>query len=241
MSHHGVRTLEPDWTGVSLQICMPSMASRPEAMCMISMYNTVKELEKAGVTVEWAMERYNADIGLARSHILSEFIRSRHTHLLMVDDDMTWEFQALQRLFYANKPLVAVAGPKKRYPLVFAASHVDTKGNPLPLLIENESAASEVTSVGAAFMLIRRDCAEKMRDAYPELEYLAGDGKISWGLFVQMVQDRAYMPEDFSFCQRWRNIGGHVYICPDVPLGHIGAHEFKGDLLSNARRQEIPR
>ena len=203
---------------------------------MVSMFSTMRELEAQGARINWSLERYNADIGLARSHLFSEFVRSKHTHLLMIDDDMTWETPAIHRLIYANKPLVGVAGPKKRLPLVFGASHCDDKGNPLPLLMDHQSACSEVSSVGAAFLMIRRDCAEAMVKAYSELEYVGSDGKVSWGVFLQMVENRAYLPEDFSFCQRWRRLGGHVYICPDVPLGHIGAFEFKGDLLSNALR-----
>ena len=236
MANFGVKVIKPDWTDVSIMITTPSGSSRPEAMYMISLFNLMQELQHNGVPYQLSLERYNADIGLARSHIFSEFVRSKHSHLLMIDDDMTWEASALHRLIYANKPLVAVAGPKKRYPLVFAASHTDTDGRPIPMLIDQELGCAEVSSVGAAFMLIRRDCAEAMVKSYPELEYVGGDGKLCWGVFVQHVENRNYYAEDFSFCQRWRKIGGKVYICHDVPLGHIGSHEFKGDLMSNALR-----
>lgn len=233
MGKHGARIAEPDWSGVSLMISTPSMASRPEAMYMISLFNLTTELRSLGVRFQLGLERYNADIGLARSHIISEFLRSDFSHLLMIDDDMTFEPSALHRLVYAEKDLVAVAGPKKRYPLIFAASHVDEDGQPCHLQYDTITGTAEVTHVGTAFMLISRACAEQMRDAFPELEYVGGDGKVSWGLFLQGIVNKHYQPEDFSFCERWRRIGGKVYICPDVPLGHIGAHEFRGDLMSN--------
>lgn len=238
MKQCGAKIVEPDWTGVSIMICTPSMASRPEAMYTISLFAMIESLRSRGVQSQWSLERYNADIGLARSHILSEFLRSSFTHLLMIDDDMTWEVNALDRLMFADKPLVAVAGPKKRFPLVFAASNVGEKGELIPLEMDHELGVAEVTSVGSAFMLIRRDCAEKMRAGYPELEYVDGAGKLCWGVFLQQIHNRSYLPEDFSFCQRWRNLGEKVYICPDVPLGHIGSHEFKGDLLSNAMKRQ---
>ena len=240
MDQYGVRSIEPDWTGVSIMLSTPSMASRPEALWMISLFATLEEFRRLGVKCQWSLERYNADIGLARSHILSEFMRSDFSHLLMIDDDMTWEIPAIHRMVYANEPFVAVAGPKKRYPLKFAASHVDDNNDPLPLVTDPDKAIAEVTSVGAAFTLIRRDCVEKMIAAYPELEYVGGDGKIGYGLFLPAIENRRWLPEDFAFCQRWRKIGGKVYICPDVPLGHIGAHEFKGDLMSNAIKQAAP-
>lgn len=236
MHQHGARVIEPNWTGVSIMISTPSMASRPEALYTMSLLATRNELNSLGVPNNWSLERYNADIGMARSHLVSEFMRTDHTHLLLVDDDMTWEVSALHRLIYANKPFVAVAGPKKFYPLAFAASHVDAAGNPTQLIIDQDTGTAEVTHVGGAFLLLRRDCLETMIAGYPELEYVDGAGNTCWGLFLQQVENRRYLPEDFSFCQRWRRLGGKVYICPDVPLGHIGAHEFKGDLLSNAQR-----
>ena len=236
MAQFGVKVVEPNWEGVSIMIATPSGSSRPEALYMLSLMATERDLQSLRVPYQISLERHNADIGLARSHIFSEFVRSKHSHLLMIDDDMTWETSALHRLVYADKPLIAVAGPKKRYPLVFAASHTDDFGRPIPMQIDENLGCAEVTSVGGAFMLIRRDCAEAIVAAYPELEYLGGDGKVCWGVFVQQVVDRNYYAEDFSFCQRWRKIGGKVYICHDVPLGHIGSHEFKGDLMSNALR-----
>lgn len=236
MSQCGARVAEPDWSKVSLMIATPSMASRPEAMYMLSLFAQLQDLKNLGVSAHWGLERYNADIGLARSHIISEFLRGDASHLLMIDDDMTWDISALHRLVFADKDLVAVAGPKKRFPLVFAASLTDEAGEPLSLTLDQETGTAEVSHVGTAFMLISRSCAEKMRDAYPELEYDGGDGKVCWGLFLQAIQARRYMPEDFSFCERWRRIGGKVYICPDVPLGHIGSHEFRGDLWSNGMK-----
>ena len=235
MSRHGVRICEPDYKGVSLQISTPSI-SRPAIEYMMSLMNTQRDLMNAGAAVEWALERWNADIGMARAHILSEFMQTKHTHLLLIDDDMSWDSPAVHRLFWANKDIVAIAGPKKSYPLRFAASKVDERGHPVPLQLDNESGCCEVDHVGAAFMLLKREAVQKMIDAYPELQYTGVDGKPSWAFYLQQVKNDRYMPEDFSFCERWRAIGGKLYICPDVPLGHVGQHIYQGSLLKDMGR-----
>lgn len=235
MARHGVRVCEPNYQGVSVQISTPSI-SRPAIEYMMSLMTTQRDLANAGAASEWALERWNADIGMARAHILSEFLRTKHTHLLLIDDDMAWESQAVHRLFWADKDIVAVAGPKKSYPLRFAASKVDANGMPTPLDICPESGAAEVDSVGAAFMLLKRDAVQRLVDAYPSLKFTGVDGKPSWALYLQQIQNDRYLPEDFSFCQRWRAIGGKMYICPDVAIGHVGQHIYSGSLAHDSGR-----
>ena len=232
----GTFVIEPDYTGVRLQIATPTIDGRPESAYSDSLAATERYMRDKGVYLEYLFERWNADICLARSNIISKFLTSTCTHLLMIDSDMGWKPTALDRLIYANKPLVAVAGPKKSYPLRFAASHVTADGQPAPLTMDGATACAEVTSVGAAFMMIRKDCVEAMVKGYPELRYTGADGHEAWALFLPVVEKGGYYAEDFSFCKRWRDLGEKVYICPDVPLQHVGAHVYEGDLLSNARK-----
>ena len=34
--------------------------------------------------------------------------------------------------------------------------------------------------------------------------------------------------EDYSFCIRWRDIGGQVWVDPEIEMGHIGLKCFQG-------------
>lgn len=68
-----------------------------------------------------------------------------------------------------------------------------------------------LTKVVALFMV-------EIKDTFPELG--GGQGK---GLPV-------LLGEDYAFIDRWTRIGGRcfVYLGPEAPLGHQGAHVFKG-------------
>jgi hypothetical protein len=37
-----------------------------------------------------------------------------------------------------------------------------------------------------------------------------------------------YLSEDYTFCQRWRAIGGRIWLDPTGMLVHVGAHDFAG-------------
>jgi hypothetical protein len=58
----------------------------------------------------------------------------------------------------------------------------------------------------------------------------------AWALFDPYHTGRKKLSEDLSFCQRWRDIGGRVFVIPDIRMGHIGLKTFTGsfaDWLAN--------
>jgi hypothetical protein len=171
-------------------------------------------------------------VALARAHVFAAFMRSDCTHLLTIDADMGWTVDAIIRLFCAKKDFVAVAGPKKRYPLQFAANWTDDAGNPKPLEFDISTGTMEVGEVGSAFTLLTRRMATRMVEAYPDLEYDGVTGQPEWSLYCPFIRARRYYSEDFAFARRWQDLGGRVFICPDVPLKHTGKHTFHGAFAS---------
>jgi len=85
---------------------------------------------------------------------------------------------------------------------------------------------------------IKRSVVTKMIEAYPELSYDGDDnasGKKIYGLYIPMLYDikdgdfpgvkppfKKYLSEDWSFAQRWRQIGGKLYADTSIVLNHIG-------------------
>jgi hypothetical protein len=45
---------------------------------------------------------------------------------------------------------------------------------------------------------------------------------------------KAYTSEDFTFCKRWRQIGGQVFLAPWTRTVHVGTYEYVCDLASIA-------
>lgn len=237
---HGVMFYQPDFTGVSVMLGTPTLDGKYESAYMTSLFKTLQFFSSVGVRCDVAEEKYNADISLARAKVIAAFLRSNCTHLLMIDADMGWEVDAVIRLFAAKKDFVAVAGPKKSYPLRFAANFTDDSGDMIPLQIERASGAAEIGEVGMAFALITRQVAAKMATSYPELAYRGITGEVEHGLFMPMIARGQYMAEDFAFCVRWRMLGGKLFICPDVKLSHTGSHRFEGSLAESFQKPIEP-
>jgi hypothetical protein len=104
----------------------------------------------------------------------------------------------------------------------------------------------EVSATGTGFMLIHRDVFTKFVHEYgDEISYrsdsidvaedgsLVKDSKLIHAFFDTSIdiESNRYLSEDYTFCNRWRSIGGKVWIDPRVALNHHGAFTFRGHSL----------
>jgi hypothetical protein len=104
---------------------------------------------------------------------------------------------------------------------------------------------------GTGFLMIRRSAVERMAEAYPELHYRCAHvhpapGRVSehlFDLFAPLIEPdtRTYLSEDYSFCHRWRAIGGKLWLDATARLKHVGGYEFQGTPPLELARVDLPR
>jgi coenzyme F420-reducing hydrogenase alpha subunit len=109
----------------------------------------------------------------------------------------------------------------------------------------------EVESIATGMMLIRREVFEKMAKELPEIEIISGGSETMDPKTMTRITDphrkahayfdvsidpvtKAYTSEDFTFCKRWRKIGGQVFLAPWTRTVHVGTYEYVCDLASIA-------
>jgi hypothetical protein len=106
----------------------------------------------------------------------------------------------------------------------------------LPSGEKTEAGLIEVNGLPGGFMMIRRDCAERMAGAYRHLGFDPQDGKAegeAWrgnlfNIFGAELSERTRWSEDIAFCRRWAAIGGRVWLDPHILLEHWGMARFAG-------------
>ena len=159
-----------------------------------------------------------------------------YTHLLFVDADI--EFEASDILALLNLHRDVAVGPYRKknerneYNFEFVP-HPEER-----VQICQTTGAVEVMRAGTGFMLIRRTVFEQMRDAMPEIGYRALNKAGVWtqmhAFFQFEIRDTEHGPqeysEDYNFCERWRALGGTLWMDGNLKLNHWGAHAWKGDL-----------
>lgn len=221
--------------GLSIQIATPCGDGKYDRSYLTSFHNSACVLIELGANIDLAEMPGCADLGLARSKIFGNFLRSNHDFLMMIDSDMGWTYSDVVRLVMAKRDFVGAAGPKKRYPIEFAANNCDEEGKIMPVNYEANTGLVECTEVGMAFMLISKSCAQKIADNYQDLKF-PGDNKLDeYAVFDPMFcgtgSNRRRLSEDYAFCHRWRRIGGKIFLLPDVFLTHTGTHTWSGQLI----------
>lgn len=88
----------------------------------------------------------------------------------------------------------------------------------------------QALDAGTGFMRIKRAALERMIAAHPELEYKTEkpvENPTRWALFDTMIHEGRYLSEDYTFCRRWQDLGGEVWVdVTSASLGHQGSYTF---------------
>lgn len=229
-----------DLSAYHLVIATPAIDGKVESSYRKSLDATKELLREHGAKVFDIEDKYCADIYLTRTRLLGTFLRLKEpTHMIFIDADMDWNPNDIAHMLMLKRDFIAAAGPRKKYPIDFAFQLCDEYSNPLPLYHEIETNVAEVSAVGAAFMMISRSCAQRIVDAHPELEFDFNDTIVECAVFDPIIIDKApgyprrRLSEDYSFCYRWKKLGGKIEILLSVKLGHSGSHRFEGCLLDD--------
>lgn len=204
----------------------------------LSMMRTSAVLMSKGVTHEVVTVPGDSLVTRARNSLLAVFMASPHSHLLFIDADVEWQPDSVLRLLAADKDMICGAYPKKVQPPTYAVNlkhDGDGRVRQCP-----SSGAVEILDAAAGFLMIRRPAIERMIAAYPQTRYVASQGlTVEQSAFTHALFDCVletvdgvprYLSEDFGFCQRWRAIGGEIWLDPTIKLNHHGAMAYEGDV-----------
>lgn len=164
----------------------------------------------------------------ARAEICAQFLESDSTDLVMIDHDVAWKENGLLRLLDHPVDFVAGSYPFRRDPIVFPIRYIPEREE---LWADPETGLLEVAGVPGGFLRVTRNALLKMTEAHPELIYdHKTEGKPIVGLFEPYRIGRKKLSEDYSFCQRWRDLGGKVWVDPMISMSHTGNKTFSGCL-----------
>lgn len=219
-------------------VAVPSYMQKTCVAFTHSLLKSIPELSSRGWVVHVETLCNDALIARARNTLLSVFWHRNYDDLVFIDDDLAWEDGALSRLL--DHPVELVGGlypvrkEKEEYMLRWEEGKTVAQLDPKTGLLE-------VDSIPTGFMRLTRGCVEKMINAHEDRWYHEDSGAVpkSWALFDTMMVDHRYWGEDFLFCQRWRKIGGKVWVDPWLKFRHYGEKPFEGCFGTYKRREVL--
>jgi hypothetical protein len=201
---------------------------------------------------------YDSLIPRSRNTLLAKFLDTpTATHLMYIDADIGFDPAQVERMLAFDQDLVAGMYPLKLIDWSPSARHRAQGGESLetaPIRFvgapcegrELERRDGFVTGLyaGTGFMMIRRQALMQMIAAYPQTRYSATHTRAAsqrsehfYALFDCMIEPETghYLSEDYTFCRRWRDIGGRIWLDPTGQLYHVGAHDFVGRAEAHLR------
>lgn len=222
---------------------------------LLSIIQLVSWAGQNGVPVTFFTTGGDSLVTRARNNIVAYFLENpQYTHLMWVDADIGFEPQAFERLLRADKDVAAGVYPFKRIiwdDVRQAALRGETELEAAslryvlnfkdPAHVVTQNGFAEVLDAATGFMLIKRSVFERMREAYPELQY-ESDSHDSSGafnktnnhyLFFDVMlepETRRYLSEDYAFCRRWQAIGGEIWVDLYSKLSHQGSQVYHGNV-----------
>lgn len=229
-----------------VMIATPAYAMAISAPYVISLLELMSAASRYRMRFEW---QTTADslIGRGRIRLFSKFLASQCTHLLFIDSDLKFKPESVFDLIRWSKPLVGGVYPCKSIEPKWPANFIT--GEDREAIVCPETGCVLAHDLPTGFMLIRRDCAERMVAAYPETKCRIepDDSPVNehaYNLFDQPVDTNGILlSEDFAFCRKWQAIGGEVWIDPQIKLVHYGAHGFDHGSIADSvlvEKQEEP-
>ena len=219
-------------------LAIPSYTGHVHVATMRSILTDCLGLIAKGWRFALIDESGNALIAHCRALLLAQFLASDASDIVMIDSDVAWEPGALISLLERKAEFVAGVYPHRVTPESYSVRWLPdpaqtglTPRDP-ETMKPTLGGLLEVEAVPAGFLRLSRTAVEAMVDAYPELAFStpAAPGGRAWALFDSHKEENhgAYWGEDFSFCKRYRDIGGRVWMDPELMLHHVGYGTFSG-------------
>lgn len=203
------------------QVCQSYVASLAQSMLLLA---------DAGIGVTYSNLAGDCHVDDARNALLREFMRSDCEELIFLDADVGWRPDDLVALALHEKDVIAGVYPKKwkleeEYPVFVLPGSV---------LQADENGLVEVAGVPTGFLKITRSALEKIHEAYGDRKY-CGQGQDPSEppytiIFERLYEDGHRWSGDYAFCKKWRDIGGKIYVDPEMHFVHEGNKIWGGSL-----------
>jgi hypothetical protein len=213
-----------------IHFCLPMYGGQCNEATFIAMIRFCIVAQKIGLNYSIDTMVNESLITRGRNNLVSKMLHNTAaTHLFFIDVDLGFEPEAILRLICHNQDLVGGVYPMKAIPIKYVINTVPSPATGGDLV--------EVSTLGTGFMCVKRHVIEAMIEKHPELKYNdnVGIGKhlepFMYALFDTMIDEhKNYLSEDWTFCYRWRLMGGKVFADTKIKLNHTGYHCYQGDV-----------
>lgn len=205
-----------------------------------SMIETIGALARHGIPFSTITASGDPYLSKARNRLVADFLlqHGRATHLFMLDDDIGWPGAKVAEFVLRDLDVIGGVYPKKsdmpQWPM-----QLETTPDGLPI---ERGGLYRGLLAPTGFLCIARRALERMAAAseqYRDTTHPTAP-PMHWNVFdmgwfmPDGSSERApgrmgeFWGEDYYFCRRWRDMGGEIWIDPDIQFTHRGSKAWGG-------------
>jgi len=213
--------------------CLPTVV-RPYQQCLDSLEACLPHVEAAGWDHAMVNEVGNPYISAARATMLRKALDAKADAVVFIDHDLTWRPQDMATLLTAKGDVVAGTYRFKTDAISYMGT-VHSRADGTPEVREDGCIRARL--VPAGFLKITPKAVDTIMTKYPELCY-GEKYRMSVDLFNHGAHEGLWWGEDYAFCRRWENIGGDIWLVPDLQLDHHSKDKsYPGNFHTYLRQQ----
>lgn len=221
---------------MKIMIATPAFNGTVNIQYLISYAETFAALKQNGIEVEHLVVRSSSLLVAERNRIIEAFWQSDCSHILCIDSDLGWPVQAVFAMLQQNKDFIAGVYP--------ARSDTENAFTFRPALNDDASIVQEnhllkMEYIPAGFMLLSRQCIEKMRNYHKDLFYKSKDAsnghESAYAFFNTEIYEGEFWGEDYVFCRNARLAGIDIWVDPLIQFDHNGKIGMLIDALTTKK------
>lgn len=212
-------------------------AAQPEGTTVGTIAMCTRDKIHAATAISWLMTDYsflgpgeNVSRFIVQGHVLTLqrnqcVQRMQGDWILFIDDDMTWQPDAIRRLVETQKKwdvdMVGGLCFQRGDPFQPTLYMRERPDDGAYVFMEDipEDTLVEVDATGMAFMLITRRLFEAIAGEFPPYEE-----RVLRRPPAYFRWDERGFGEDLTFCQDAKRAGARIFVDTSIKIGHVGEH-----------------
>lgn len=216
----------------SLVIATPFYEVKAYSPYIVSLINSLRVLTELGIEHDYYELSGDSYVDRAKNSLVHRFLKSDHTHLMMIDSDQAWDVEGFGRVIkaaMAGFEIVGAAYPcKNNWEFYGCIPNRAEDGSFLGKEVGNMRLL-DMWGIPGGFIVYSREAIERARPHLNEYEAPETGEKILECFRCNIEANGGRIGEDIYFQQRYKEAGGIVWLEPNVTIQHYGVKAWEGN------------
>jgi len=201
----------------------PTLDGRVDVWYCNSILNAARAGILEGIYIHGIYTSYDSLIQRSRNSLAKLALDNGFDDLIFVDSDTEFDPQWVFRLISMPEPFIGGSLVKKS----------DREEGYTVKLLKKKLQWNErkdlikVDGVGTGFLKVHRSALQKIWDV--SVPYYNERGEENRMMFDIRIENGDLISEDYVFCNKWKSLGGEIWLDPSITCNHIGNKKYVGN------------